>query len=122
MLHADPVLDYAAHDAAQQTRQDARDEAHADLMQQVIDALTSDPNAAVSAPAFYGHPGQRITSVFADFMGDVEQPGNTRWLELLEVLMLAARSTDPALRLKTFAIFGECAREHADMHADEAAS
>ena len=55
-------------------------------------------------------------------MGDVEQPGNTVAGTAGGADAGRARSTDPALRLKTFAIFGECAREHADMHADEAAS
>ena len=84
-------------------------------MQQVIDALTSDPHAKVSAPAFYGHPGQRITSVFRRLHGRRGAAREHAVGQLLEVLMLSARSTDQALRLKTFAIFGECAREHADM-------
>lgn len=113
-MHSDPIIHAARVDQAAQRQADAYEAAHAGLMREVIDALTSDPEKLVRAP---GHPCRRraCTALLDDYLVTHE-----RRAAVLRIIKGSARSTDPALRLEAQALMADIAREHADDHAQDA--
>lgn len=112
--------DYTKHDAEGRCA-DAREQAHAALMDEMVTALTVDSRRVVGTPAWgrtkHAEAHEVVNDLFSGSRGEAH---------LIELLAIAAQAASGqcdanALRLRSQAWILTLSREHADWHADDAA-
>jgi len=107
------ALDEAAEANARLVEQEA-----ARLKAEFIEACEVGPGAVVDTPAW----GRRKTAPLEEVIGALTAGHNDYGAKLVELLAAASKSTDPGMRLPAQALIARMAAEHAEFHADDAAT
>jgi hypothetical protein len=93
------------------------DLAHEKLMSEVIAAMSAgNADELLWTPGWSANGHATLDAVLCDAMAGT---GDTTLAEMLALVPLCLKSTDPLLRLTAQALVAKVARAHADFHADD---